>query len=172
MRGMVNEWEETTVPPRRMPLRMADLHGGRCHGKVCCEAWGRKLEGKSYRNKQEPRLLIPTPHQHGTESPLQTSVPTPPFREPGLFLMNRIAGDSGIQCHQHSRKQEDKRLSLCVGHWKILNSPKEKNVSKRSLGILQRKKPACFQSCYDEGQFTKPMISVLVPHSQIETPHV
>ena len=167
-------WGKTTVPPRRMPPRMADppwRTGGKCHRKVCCEAWWRKLEAKSYRNKQEPRLLIPTSHQHGTESPLQSSVPTPPLREPGLFLMNQIAGDSRIQCHQH-RRQEDRRLSLCVGHWKILNSPKEKNLSKWSLGFPQRKKPACFQSCYDESQFTKPMISVLVPHSQIEMAHV
>lgn len=43
-------WEETTVPPRRMPLRMADpprRTRGKCHGKVCCEAWDRSWRGRA-----------------------------------------------------------------------------------------------------------------------------
>lgn len=160
-------WEESTVPPRRMPLRMADpprRTRGKYHGKVCCEAWGPKLEGKSYRSKWEPRCSFLLLTNTGL-SPLSRVHIHSPFQGTRRFVSYELnSWDLEIECHQQSRRQEDKRLSLCVGHWKILNSPKEKNLSKWSL-VPQRKKPACFQSCYDESQLTKPMIRVLVPHS-------
>lgn len=114
---------------------------------------------------------------HSYFSPTRDWVPSPGFHTHSPFQGTRFVSyelnswDLEIECHQQSRRQEDKRLSLRVGHWKILNSPKEKNLSKWSL-VPQRKKPACFQSCYDESQLTKPMIRVLVPHSQIEMAHV